>query len=434
MTVPSADSKGTMTDEWLELSFGQAVQFNPPTSLQRGNVYPFVDMAAVKPGFRSVYPSEVRPFKGGGSRFHHGDTLMARITPSLENGKISRYSAPNGVREGHGSTEFIVIRGRAGVTDNDFAYYLTQWKEVRDYAIIQMTGTSGRQRVPVDSLNNLVVPIPPVSEQQAIAHILGTLDDKIELNRRMNRTLEEMARAISQDWFVDFGPVRAKMDGQEPYLPPELWELFPDELVDSELGEIPEGWEVKSMSAYASLNPESWSKRNFPEDMEYVDLANTKWGTIESTRLFPWKAAPSRARRVLKLGDTIVGTVRPGNGSYALVGRDGLTGSTGFAVLRPLNQRFRELVYLAATDPDNIERLANRADGAAYPAVTPEAVLNSQVVTPIEGANLIDSFSDEIRPLMDKMEGNQAEIRSLAAFRNELLPSLLSGELKLKND
>ena len=83
-----------------------------------------------------------------------------------------------------------------------------------------------------------------LSDQQAIAHVLGTLDDKIELNRRTNQTLEEMARAIYKDWFVDFGPTRAKMEGQEPYLPPDLWDMFPDELVDSELGEIPEGWEV----------------------------------------------------------------------------------------------------------------------------------------------------------------------------------------------
>ena len=89
------------------------------------------------------------------------------------------------------------------------------------------------------------IPLPLLPEQRAIAHILGTLDDKIELNRRMNQTLESMARAIFQDWFVDFGPVRAKLEGQDPYLAPELWNLFPDDLVDSELGKIPEGWDVK---------------------------------------------------------------------------------------------------------------------------------------------------------------------------------------------
>ena len=243
-----------------------------------------------------------------------------------------------------------------------------------------------------------------------------------------------MARAIFRDWFVDFGPTRAKIQGLEPYLPPELWDLFPDNLVDSDLGEIPEGWEVKALPEYAYLNPESWSKKNFPEEIEYVDLANTKWGIIESTQLFSGGAAPSRARRVLMPRDTIVGTVRPGNGSYSLVGRSGLTGSTGFAVLRPLHQRFRELVYLALTVPDNIERLTHRADGAAYPAVRPEVVAETQVVSPVEGTDLLDHFSDVISPLLDKMEGNQAETRTLTALGNGLLPSLLSGESNLESD
>ena len=127
-----------------------------------------------------------------------------------------------------------------------------------------------------------------------------------------------MALAIFQDWFVDFGPVRAKLEGREPYLPPELWAVFPDRLVDSELGEIPRGWEVKALGGLVKLNPESWSRANSPTRVEYVDLANTKWGVIESTQHFLWQNAPSRARRVLRPGDTIVGIVRPGNGSYSL--------------------------------------------------------------------------------------------------------------------
>ena len=99
------------------------------------------------------------------------------------------------------------------------------------------------------------IPLPPLPEQQVIAHILGALDDKIELNQRMNQTLEEMARAIFQDWFVDFGPVHAKQEGREPYLLPELWGLFPDRLVDKELGEIPEGWGVKTLNQLIELNP-----------------------------------------------------------------------------------------------------------------------------------------------------------------------------------
>ncbi len=241
--LPSADGPTAANRGWREMPFSQAVQVNPAVRLERGGVYPFVDMAAVNADSRSAYPSEERPFKGSGSRFQDGDTLMARITPCLENGKIARYYAPDGMVEGHGSTEFIVIRGRPNVTDNDFAYYLTQWDEVRNYAVGQMTGTSGRQRVPVDSLDHLTVSIPPLPEQRAIAGVLGALDDKVELNRRMNRTLEAMARTV----FQDFGPVRARQEGREPNLPPELWALFPERLAPTELGEAPEGWVVKPL-------------------------------------------------------------------------------------------------------------------------------------------------------------------------------------------
>ena len=251
----------------------------------------------------------------------------------------------------------------------------------------------------------------------------------------MNETLEEMARALFKSWFVDFDPVRAKMEGRWrrgeslPGLPADLYDLFPDRLVDSELGEIAEGWEVKALGELVELNPKSWSKKNYPLDVMYVDLANTKWGVIESTQHFLWKDAPSRARRILRPGDTIVGTVRPGNGSYSLIESYGLTGSTGFAVLRPSNIRFRELVYLSATALENIERLAHRADGAAYPAVRPEIVSETKVAIPTVDNDILDWFPIAAGPILDKMESNKTESRSLAAQRDALLPRLVSGEL-----
>ena len=239
-----------IADGWRTLPFNEAVLLNPTVRLERGEVYSFLCMADISADARSAYPSEQRPFRGGGSRFRYGDTLMARIFPCLENGKIARYHAKDATEAAHGSTEFIVIRGRPEVTDNAFAYYLTRWDEVRNYAITQMTGTSGRQRVPINSLEHLIVPIPPLPEQRRIAHILGTLDDKIAVNRQINKTLEEMARALFKSWFVDFEPVRAKIEGRWHRgkslsgMPAELYDLFPDRLVDSELGAVPEGWEV----------------------------------------------------------------------------------------------------------------------------------------------------------------------------------------------
>ena len=282
-------------------------------------------------------------------------------------------------------------------------------------------------RAPPSTLANS--PFPSLHEQRAIAHVLGTLDDKIELNRRMNETLEAMARALFKSWFVDFDPVRAKMEGRDTGLPQDIADLFPDRLVDSEMGEIPEGWCASTLADVALLNPESWSKRNAPDSILYVDLANTKWGYIDDIQIYTWAEAPSRGRRVLRRGDTIVGTVRPGNGSFALIDRDGLTGSTGFAVLRPKTATEREIVWCAATSHDAIERLAHLADGGAYPAVRPRAVLDTVVVLPDTRVRL--GFSSLAAPLVNRLQENQREARTLAALRDALLPRLISGEIRV---
>ena len=274
----------------------------------------------------------------------------------------------------------------------------------------------------------LHITLPPIEDQRAIALMLGTLDDKIELNRRMNETLEAMARTLFKSWFVDFDPVRAKAEGRDPGLPKPLADLFPARLVDSELGEILEGWEVRSLDEFASLNPETWSKATKPDVIRYVDLSNTKWGRIETVTTYAQQDAPSRAQRVLRPADTIVGTVRPGNGSYALIADEGLTGSTGFAVLRPRRVDYAEFVYLAATAPDNIEALAHLADGGAYPAVRPDIVGATRVIRASD--EVIKRFSRAVEPLVSKCAENERNSRALAALRDALLPKLISGELR----
>lgn len=290
--------------------------------------------------------------------------------------------------------------------------------------------TTVQTTVNLKDLRELRIPLPDDDERDAIAHILGTLDDKIELNRRRNQTLEAMARALFKDWFVDFGPVRAKMAGREPYLPDDLWKLFPDRLDDE--GK-PEGWQSATLANFASLNPESWTKKSPPHEIRYVDLSNTKQGTIEGAARMPWSEAPSRAQRILRIGDTIVGTVRPGNKSFALIADEGMTGSTGFAVLRPLEKDFRDFVFLAATSPENIERLSHLADGAAYPAVRPDVVLASPVTVPSGEivSDVLRGFANAVSGLVDAIEHNKRESRTLAQLRDTLLPKLISGELRI---
>jgi type I restriction enzyme S subunit len=203
--------------------------------------------------------------------------------------------------------------------------------------------------------------------------------------------------------------------------------LFPDSFEESELGEIPRGWRTATLADVCVLNPESWSRQTRPSVIKYVDLSNTKWGRIEAVAHYPCNEAPSRAQRVLMIGDTIVGTVRPGNGSYALVSVQGLTGSTGFAVLRPLGLTYAEFVYLAATSRDNIDVLSHLADGGAYPAVSPDDIL----ATPVARApdDLLERFSGVVRGLLAQVSRGDSENHMLVAIRDALLPRLLSGDL-----
>jgi type I restriction enzyme S subunit len=189
--------------------------------------------------------------------------------------------------------------------------------------------------------------------------------------------------------------------------------------------------EVGTLRDFSSLNPEAWSKETRPAFIKYVDLSNTKWGRIEAVTGYAQQDAPSRAQRVLRPQDTIVGTVRPGNGSYAFIQDDGLTGSTGFAVFRPLRIEYAEFVYFAATAAENIEVLSHLADGGAYPAVRPEVVAASQVIRP--SLDILVKFSRVTRPLLTKMAENERESRTLAVIRDTLLPKLISGELRVKD-
>lgn len=350
---------------------------------------------------------------------HRGAIGLVGIVPSDAN---NRYML---------STSLMKLTCDTSKVDPRFLYYFFRSSGGRN-ALLAHASTVGTPGIgqPLASLRGVRVPVPPLDEQRKVSAILGTLDDKIELNRRMSETLEAMARALFKSWFVDFDPVRAKAEGRDTGLPKEVADLFPDSFEDSELGEIPKGWGASTLEAMALLNPESWTRGTLPDLIEYVDLTNTKGGRIEAVTQHHRDGSPSRARRVLRRGDTIVGTVRPGNGSFALVQDDGLTGSTGFAVLRPREKEWSSYVYLAATADTNLDSLAHLADGGAYPAVNPEAVSATPIVQPHD--DILLQFGRITTPLLARVAANDRAARTTGALRDTLLPELIAGRTRLE--
>lgn len=307
-------------------------------------------------------------------------------------------------------------------------------------------------------IENFEAPKPSIDVQSKIADHLEALELKVLSNQDINKTLEQMAQALFKSWFVDFAPVidnalatgndipealqhkaeQRKQAQQLPDfkpLPDDIRALFPSEF--EQTGEptvgidgwIPKSWKVKNIGSLNKINPESWTKKNAPESVKYVDLANAKNGTILDTVDYTFEEAPSRARRVLRQHDIIIGVVRPANRSFAYVNENGLTGSTGFAVVRALNESYRAFTYLSLTNDDSITEFARIADGAAYPAIKPEDVSNALCI--YSSDEILKRFEDLAGQYLLKKAANERQLKPMTEIRDVLLPKLISGELQL---
>jgi type I restriction enzyme S subunit len=283
--------------------------------------------------------------------------------------------------------------------------------------------------------DKLWIPVTDMNTQRYIGDLYFNISSKIELNNQMNRTLEATAQAIFKQWFVDFEfPVNPLLQGEGgPLAVGEVgYKSSGGKMIDSELGLIPEGWCVGDISNISKLNPETWNNQNIPDVIKYVDLANTKNGFINDIQTFNSENAPSRAKRVLRVNDTIIGTVRPGNRSLAYIYEDGLTGSTGFAVIRADKKIYQEYINLLLTSNEAIEYFTHLADGAAYPAIKPEVIYQYQIIKPAD--NVLSEFHKVIEPIFNRIGCNYFQSQTLSTLRDSLLPKLMSGELRVPEE
>ena len=272
--------------------------------------------------------------------------------------------------------------------------------------------------------------LPPLDEQRAIAHILGTLDEKIELNRRMNETLEAMARALFKSWFVDFDPVRAKAEGRNPGLPKPLAHRFPDSFEDSDLGKIPKGWEVGTLGDLVAqrvercvASPETTARPYVP-----IDCISSKSLFLKESK--SGEEAQSSLAKFYK-GDLLFGAMRPYFHKVCIAPFDGTTRTTAFVLFARRSEDFA-FATLLLHHPDTIDYATRHSTGSTIPyAVWSNSLEDMPVMVPPSAVR--EAFDGIVRPALDRIPQPYFENRTLAALRDTLLPKLIYGQVRVRH-
>jgi len=383
----------------MKYKLGDVSIINPRETIKKGTIAKKVDMAVLQPFTRKIPSFELLEYKGG-TKFRNGDTIMARITPCLENGKTSQVSILDDNEIGFGSTEYIVFRAKEGISDCNFLYYLVCSDIVRDPAIKSMVGSSGRQRVQTDVIQNLEIDLPSLEIQKQIASILSALDEKIEFNNRINENLESQAQAIFKSWFVDFEPFG---------------------------GVKPEEWTEKSVYDLAEyINGAAFKKNEYStEGIPIIKIAELKNGITDSTQycciekdekyyfdnkaiLFSWSGNPETSI------DTFLwyrGKAILNQHTFRVVSKYNASAFTYF-LLKYLKPKFTHIASNKQTT------------GLGHVTVSDLKRLQFSCST-----DAIEEFEKMSKPLFDMIYNTYVESNRLSKLRDVLLPKLMNGEI-----
>ena len=379
-----------MASEWKTVRAADFIEFNPRLSIKKGAMATKVAMDKLQPFTKKIPATEQAEFAGG-SRFCNGDTIMARITPCLENGKTAYVDILADGEVAFGSTEFIVMRAREGISDPQFVYYLATSPAFRNVAIKSMVGSSGRQRVQQGVLDELELIVPPLEEQQKIGAMLAMLDQKIALNNKINDNLLQQAQAL-------YG------------------KLFPYAVAD----DLPAGWRVGTVGEIVEIH-----------DSKRIPLSGAQRAKMEK-RIYPYYGAAS----LMDYVDEYIF-----DGKYLLLGEDGtvVVDDAGYPILQYVwgqfwvNNHAHILTGKLGFNVESLMLLFKRTPvksivtGAVQPKISQANLRSIQVVIPPQPE--LDAFNELIRPMFDQIRQNQDQNKALAAMRDALLPKLMSGEV-----
>ena len=367
---------------------------NPTERLAKGEPAKKVAMELLQPFTKRVAGFSVEPYNGG-MKFRNGDTIVARITPCLENGKTAYIDILENDEVGFGSTEYIVLREKEEISDKQFIYYFSISDEFRDVAILAMTGSSGRQRVETDVVRNHTFLLPPLPEQRAIASVLSSLDDKIDLLHRQNKTLEAMAETLFRQWFVE---------------------------------EADEGWEERPLSGIADflngLACQKFPPQNTIDKLPVLKIKELSSGISEAS---DWATSTVKPQYIVEAGDVIF------SWSASLIVKmwDGEKCVLNQHLFKVSSEEFPKWFYLLWCKHHLAEFISISSSHATTMGHIKRGDLDTAMVT-IPPPHILQKMTGVISPLLDKQIENSKQLKGLEKLRDTLLPKLMSGEIRVK--
>lgn len=397
-----------MKSDWQVKKLSDIVEFNPTERLPKGAIAKKISMDMLQPYTKDVFQYELQPYNGG-AKFRNGDTIMARITPCLENGKVSKVNILTQGEVGFGSTEYIVLRAIPNVSDPDFIYYLTISDFVRAPAIKSMVGSSGRQRVQQNVLETLKLPLPPYDEQKKIAAILSALDEKIAINREINDNLYHLLSLSFKNDYWD-----KAIDHPE-------WIMTTLDETTSRFGT---GLNPRKNFVLGHGNNYYVTIKNMGNNRIYLDERCDKIDDEAIRKI--------QMRSDLKVGDLLfsgIGTI----GRVFLIDKPATNWNTSESVfnLRPNAKVSSEFLYLLLLNNDMQDYAISLASGSVQKGIRMADLKKYSFFLPT--SDVIKRLTSLWKPLIKQIKANEVESDSLAVLRDTLLPKLMSGEIDVSS-
>lgn len=398
----------------MEYKLGEMIACNPTVKLEKGEKYNLVDIDSIQVGTRYVKGKELQTFEGkSGCRFQNGDTVMARITPCLENGKIAQIQCES--EKGFGSTELLVFRGIKDKTDSDYVFSLMSTEYIRNLSANSMSGASGRQRADLSFIKNIKWDFPSLSVQQRIASILNNYDKLIQNYQKQIENLQNLAGELYKEWFVRF--------------------RFPGHEKATFENGIPAGWKyVKISTAYNSSSGGTPSR----QCLEYYENGIYPWIKtgelkdsliLESEEYITESAIQNSSAKLFEKDSLIIAMYG------ATIGQIGInkmqaTCNQACCVLRPKDNVPCGIYYLYMFFLFNRNYLISLGSGAAQQNLSQVVINKLNFLLP--KTEVIEQFEKLEKSIFDRMCVFQKKISVISKQRDLLLPRLMSGELEVK--